>query len=136
MLHAPLRKLRAAWGFLQRMSAHNRQLLRLCATALDEAASRGCREVVLYGDGEAARILSTLSQCGPARIRAICPFGPAIREVGRRPYGELWSVPRLAEWSGTVIVAAFVNTEKRTARLRELGIPDERVVVIAPAGSD
>jgi hypothetical protein len=126
--HEPARKLRALSGFLARMWAYNRHLLRVCWLHLGYVAALGQREVVLYGDGDAARILAALARFLPVRIRAICPFAGAPPRPRRQP--ERWSEERLAAYPGMVIVAAFVNSSEHVQRLQRLGITRDRLVVL------
>jgi hypothetical protein len=123
----PLRKLQALWGFLRRMLAYNRHLLRVCWVHLCYVASLGQSEIALYGDGDAARILKALSRFLPVRIRAVCPFaGMPSRSRGV----PTWTEQQLAAYEGLVLVAAFVNSAEHVRRLRQLGRERDRIIVL------
>jgi hypothetical protein len=123
-----LTKLRAARAFFGRMLEYDKHLLRLCWLHLRYVAWSGCREIVLYGEGEAARILTVLAKSLPLKVKAICPIEETER---RRLYGtEVWDRSALSAWEGTVLVAAFVNCEERLRELQELGVPRDRIVVM------
>jgi hypothetical protein len=127
-VHEPFRKVAALWGFLWRMLEYNRHLLKVCWVHLCYVASLGRREVAIYGDGDAAQILSTLSKFVQIRVRAVCPFdGLAERQCTAH---EIWSEDRLIGYDGTVIVAAFVNSAAHVRRLENLGIDRARLVVL------
>lgn len=128
LILAPGRKPFSFLRFIRRMLECDRRLISACLIALNCEKLSG-REVVLYGNEEAARVLSILARQLPVRIHAICQPepGPDATLCGGP---RLWSEEQLRAWSGTVIVSAFVNIEARIRRLRELGVPSERVHVI------
>jgi hypothetical protein len=126
-LREPFRKVRAAWGFLQRMLDYNRHRMRVCWLHLCYVASLGYREVVLYGDGDAARILSAMAESLHIRIRAICPIDGS--PVQQRRY-ESWSEDRLVAYPGAVILAVFVNSAEHVQRLEQLGCERDRLIVL------
>jgi hypothetical protein len=123
-----LRRLRSIVSFARRAAAFNRHLLRRAWLCLNAARVTGRKEVVLYGGGDAARALVTLSRLASIRVVAIVPFGP--RQNCRRLGPPRWDEGRLADWRGTVLVAAWVNSEARLRRLGELGIERGRVIVM------
>jgi hypothetical protein len=127
-VHEPFRKVSAFLGFLQRMVEYNRHLLRVCWVHLCYVASRRRSEVAIYGDGDAARILSALCKFVHVRIRAVCPFdGLAHRQCTGH---ETWSEHRLLAYDGLVIVATFVNSAEHVRRLEQLGFDRARLVVL------
>jgi hypothetical protein len=120
----PARKARALLAFLARLRQHNDERLHLCWTRLADLASQGCREVALYGNGDAARLLIALCRFLPLRVRAVCPF------PGAAPGRDTWSEQRLAQYDGTIIIASFVNTVAHRQRLQALGTRSRRLVVL------
>ncbi len=122
------RQFRALGEFLRRMLRYNRHLLRICWMHLLHLVSLGEKEAVLYGDGEAARILCALARFTPLRIRAICPFDGSPAEARQSP--ATWSEENLAAYKGPVLVAAFVNAAEHVRRLRQLGIHRDRLMVL------
>jgi hypothetical protein len=123
-----LRKLRAFWEFGARMLRYNRHLFRVCWMHLVHLITLGESEAVLYGNGEAVRILCALARFTPLRIRAICPFDGTLDVVEKKP--PTWSETSLAAYEGPVLVAAFVNAAEHVRRLSQLGIPRERCLVL------
>jgi hypothetical protein len=122
------RQIRALWEFLGRMLRYNRHLLRTCWHHLLHLISLGEKEAVLYGDGEAARILCALARFVPLRIRAICPFDGSL--AGTLPGPATWSLESLAAYQGPVIVAAFVNAAEHVRRLGQLGIHRDQLLIL------
>jgi hypothetical protein len=127
-VHEPFRKVGALLGFLQRMVEYNRHLLKVCWVHLCYVASLGHSEVAIYGDGDAARILSALCTLHPIRIRAVCRFD-GLEHRQYSPH-ETWSEDRLIAYEGMVIVAAFVNSAEHVRRLEHLGVDRARLVVL------
>ncbi len=121
---APLRKLAALGAFLRRIAPFNRWQVHACRGAL---ASLGGRQIVLYGGGEACRILSRLAARAGVKIVAACSpeHGPAPADVA-----EVWTRDQLARWNGPILIASFVNIAKRLDELESLGVPRERVTVL------
>ena len=123
-----LRKLRALKAFLGRILAFDRYWFRQCWMALSYAAQEGRRELALYGEGDAARVLCALSRYSAAEVTGICPLrpDPPRRLLGRPTLSE----DRLARSQATVVIAAFVNIPAHVARLEELGIPRDRIITL------
>ncbi len=123
-----LRKLRALVNFIRRILAYDRYLFRQCWLALAYAAQEGRNSLVLYGQGDAARILIKLSRYFPVEIVAICPVGydrPA--SLMNRP---TISHEVLARMSETILTACFVDTPAVLAVLATLGVPRERIITL------
>jgi hypothetical protein len=121
------RKLRALAGFLARSLAFDRYRLRQCWLALSLAAQRGDREVVLYGDGEAAAMLCALARHLPVRVAGVCPEAPTAR---RRLFGRPVVAPEALAAAAAVVVADFVAVPNHLARLAELGVPRGRTITL------
>ena len=123
-----LRKLRALVSFLHRAWGFNRHWLRACWLALAYAAQSGRTDLLLYGEGDAARILCRLSRHLPVTIRGICPFRP---ESPKRLWGRKTLSPQdLARSDATCILAAFVNTPTHLAQLARWGIGRDRLITL------
>ena len=115
-------------GFLQRMWAYNRHLVKQCWLHLVYLADSGEREAVLYGEGDAARLLVALSRFSQVKITAICP-------IDRQPHAR-WArldtldTEELRETKPPILVAAFANLDRHVARLARAGIPRDRLVLM------
>jgi hypothetical protein len=113
---------------MRRMLDYETFLLRLCWRHLCHAEVRGCREIVLFGDGDTARIIVGLSKLLSVEVRAICPFDPT---ESKKRYGrEVWAIDRLADYEGMVLLTSIVNVEQRLTQLQEIGITRERVIAM------
>lgn len=123
-----LRKLAALVRFARRIVEFDRYLFRQCWRGLAYAAQEGNSRLVLYGEGDSARILCTLSRFLPVTITAICPFRPDGRRrlLGRPRISE----DQLATAGQTIVVAAFVNTEAHLTRLEQLGIGRHSIITL------
>ena len=123
-----IRKASALKSFLKRIYAFDKHWIRQCWLALAWAAQRGRRELVLYGEGDAAKALCHLARHLPVEIVGICPFrtGRPEKLLGRRTLTR----EQLAETDALIILAAFVDTAARLEQLRQLDIPRERVIVL------
>lgn len=129
MILAPARKPLSFLRFIRRMLECDRRLISGCLMALNDAKRSG-REIVLYGNEEATRVLSTLARRIPVQIHALCRPEPSPAAKLHGIELALWSEEHLPAWPGTVVVSAFVNVEMRIRRLLDLGIPSERLVAI------
>lgn len=121
------RKLRALGSFLGRILAFDRHWFRQCWLVLAYAAQERKTDLVLYGRGDAVRILRALAHGLPVRIRAICPPGPGPTH---RPDCPTLSESDLAATDATIVVAALVDTPRHVARLEQLGIGRDRILTV------
>lgn len=123
-----LRKIGALIRFLKRILAFDKHWFRACWLTLAYAAQSGRRNIIVYGDGDAARILCKMSKHLPITIQSICPF---MSHVNTRLFGhKVISEEQLTEMEETVIIAAFVNVHAYLTRLEKLGINRERILTI------
>jgi GT2 family glycosyltransferase len=122
------RKIRTSLAMTKRMLKYESFLLKLCWRHLCHAEAQGCEEIVLYGDGDTARIVVGLSELLPVKVQSICPFEQSDAEscYGR----DVWSKDQLADYQGTVLLTSVVNVEQRLSQLREMGIARERVITM------
>ena len=123
-----LRKINALMYFLKRILAFNKHWFRACWLTLAYAEQSGRQNIIVYGDGDAARILCVMSKYLPITIRSICPFHP---NVHTRLFGhEVISEEQFTKVDETVIIAAFVNVPVYLTRLEKLGINRDRILTI------
>ena len=127
-LRIPFQRTRSFVHFLRRQLAYNRDGLKVCWRHLCYANQIGARDLVLYGDGTAARILCTLSRFLPVRIRGICPFCPtdAPSRYGK-PLKRIDELPGSPE---TVLCASFTDTASLTQELARAGVETERIMAL------
>jgi hypothetical protein len=123
-----LRKSQALVSFLKRIVAFDRYWFRQCSLALGYAIQEGHADLVLYGEGDVARVLCAMAGRLPIRIKAVCPFRPAPppRLLGRPTITE----KELAQSGDMIIVAAIVGIGGRVERLKALGVPRDRIITL------
>lgn len=123
-----LRKISALIRFLKRILAFDKHWFRACWLTLAYAVQSGKRNIIVYGDGDAARILCNMSKLLPITIRSICPFLP---HVNTRLFGhEIISEEQLTKVEETLVIATFVNVTAYVTRLEKLGINRDRILTI------
>lgn len=115
-------------GFLKRMWAYNRHLVKQCWLHLVYLADSGQREAVVYGEGDAARLLVALSRFSPVRITAVCPIDRTQPTIWTRL--DTVDTEGLRDTQQPILVAAFANLDRHIARLARAGIPRERMVLM------
>ncbi|MCJ7543630.1 MAG: hypothetical protein MUP47_03525 [Phycisphaerae bacterium] len=112
--------------FLRLLFEYDRYLVRQCWLALAYSAQEGRRELIVYGQGEEARIACALAGHVKIKVRAVCPLGP---NRPRRLFGRpTISEQAMAESSATVLLAALVNLPALRKRLEDLGLGTQRVI--------
>ncbi len=126
--HEPVRKLKALVSFVKRIIAFDRFWFRQCSLALGYAVQEGRTELVLYGEGDVARVLCAMAGRLPVHIKAVCPFRAAapLRLHGRPTMTE----KEMAQDGGAIVVAAMVGIGGRVERLKALGVPPGRIITL------
>jgi hypothetical protein len=124
---AQIRKIFALGRLLKRLLPYERFLLRRCWTTLQHLRAKGCSQVALYGGGDAAHIMRTMAPVAGIEVAGTCPF---VRPRDASEAIDLWCNQQLANWRGTVVLAALVNSSHHLTALEKLGIGRERVVVL------
>jgi hypothetical protein len=122
------RKLNSLRAFLRRMWAYDLHLARRCWVTLSYLKATGQTELVLYGDGDAARLLAAMTPSLGLRVRAVCRWSAA--EPRRRKRAPDWTPAQLSRWAGPVVVASFVDSVEQVEHLLSLGIVRERLIVL------
>lgn len=123
-----VRKGRNLLAFLQRMSAWNTDLMRRCCHHLRMVQAHGEREVVLYGEGTAAELVWRCAPLARVKVAAVCPWGLPQSRLPQSVWQ--WPETALANWSGPVVIASFVNTQRHIDRLIRLGVTRDRMIVL------
>jgi len=99
-----------------------------CWERLCRCAGLSVEEVILYEIGVAAKVLTVLSGSLPVRIKAVCRV-----EGGARKQMPGWNVideAALAEDPAPVIVATFLGARRLQDRLLDLGVAQERILML------
>jgi hypothetical protein len=122
------RKLQGLSSFLKRMWAYDLHLVRRCWVTLSYLKASGHTELVLYGDGDAARLLASMTRPLGLRVHAVCRWSAA--EPRRRPLAPVWTAQQLGRWAGPVVVASFVDSAQHVEQLQSLGLSRERLIVL------
>ncbi len=123
------RKIGALIRFLKRILRFNKHWCRACWLTLTYATQSDRKHIIIYGDGDAARILCNMSRFLPITVRSICPVLP---QATKRLYGhEVITEAQLTMMEEeTVIIAAFVNVRAYLTKLEKLGIYRNRILTI------
>jgi hypothetical protein len=126
--HEGVRKSKALVSFLKRIIAFDRYWFRQCSLALGFAIQERRTDLVLYGEGDVARVLCAMARRLPVHIKAVCPFRPTAppRLLGRPTMTE----KEMAQSGDTIVVAAIVGIGERVERLKALGVPRDRIITM------
>ncbi len=126
--HERVRKFNALVSFIKRIIAFDRFWFRQCSLALGYAIQEGRTDLVLYGEGDVARVLCAMAGRLPVNIKAVCPFRPETppRLLGRPTMTE----QEMARSGDTIVVAAVVGIGERVERLKTLGVCRERILTL------
>lgn len=123
-----VRKGRNLLAFLQRMFAWNSDLLRRCCHHLRMVQAHGECEVVVYGEGQAAELVWNCAPLAHLKVAAVCPWGLPQSRLPSSLW--LWPETALANWTGPIVIASFVNSQRHIDQLLRLGVPRDRMVVL------
>ncbi len=123
-----LREIGSLKRFLKRILAFDKHWFRACWFILAYAVQSEIQNIIIYGDGDAARILCNMSKNLPITIRGICPLLP---NVNTRLFGhKVVSEEQLSKVDEAIIIATFVNVPAYLKRLEKLGINRNRILTI------
>ena len=105
------------------MSRYNREVIQRSRRCLERLAADNVQEVFIYGERDVTEVLYSLTLEIPVKINKIPEhFGPQGQWI--------LSVEMGATDRKKVIIASLVNIEERTRRLRDMGVNDERIVLL------
>jgi GT2 family glycosyltransferase len=123
-----VRKSKALVSFVKRIIAFDRFWFRQCSLALGYAIQERRTDLILYGEGDVARVLCAMARRLPVNIKAVCPFRPtaAPRLLGRPTITE----KEMAQSGDTIVLAAIVGIGERVERLKALGVPRGRIITL------
>ncbi len=126
--HEGIRKSKALVSFVRRIIAFDRFWFRQCSLALGYAIQERRTDLILYGEGDVARVLCAMARRLPVNIKAVCPFRPTAppRLLGRPTITE----KEMAQSGDTIVLAAIVGIGERVERLKALGMPRGRIITL------
>jgi hypothetical protein len=116
-------KLAKGYRFLMDMSRYNREVIQRSRRCLERLAADNVQEVFIYGERDVTEVLYNLTLEIPVKINKI------PEHFGSKGHWIL-SVEMGATDRKKVIIASLVNIEERTRRLRDMGVNDERIVLL------
>jgi hypothetical protein len=116
----------SSFFYAKNLIQQNTQIQVNCKLFLDNLAMENCNEFVIFGAGEVAEHLYTLTQKSPLRIKGVygSPSGNSFHELIISPTEDL------ADYSGKVVLGDPDDMESRANILRGIGIPPERIIVL------
>jgi hypothetical protein len=121
-----LRKFAASCEFLRDMSRYNWHVIQSCRLCLNRLSAGKVGVVLVYGEKDIIEVLSDLSLERRIKMRLLCePY-----ELKKRCGWKTIPVELAASRSEQIIVASLIDTKHKMSRLRELGIRDERIILL------
>jgi hypothetical protein len=121
-----LGKFSAGYEFLRDMSEYNWGVIKRCRRCMKSLSSEGV-PVLVYGEKDIIDVLHDLSFETPVKMRILRERYEADKKFGR----ETVAVEMGAASREKILVASLINTEERIRRLRELGVDNERIVLLS-----
>jgi hypothetical protein len=121
-----LRKFEAGYAFLKAMSEYDLDIIRRCRRCVKNLTAENVPAVFVYGEKDVMEILFDLSFKTPMKMRILHEHYETDKKFG----WEAISLETGASSTEKIIVASLVNTQERTRRLRELGVDNERIILL------
>ncbi|HEX9264111.1 MAG TPA: hypothetical protein VF977_07060 [Candidatus Binatia bacterium] len=121
-----LRKFEAGYAFLKDMSEYNLDNIKRCRRCVKNLTAENVPAVFVYGEKDVMEILYDLSFKTPMKMRILHEHYETDKKFG----WEAISLETGASGTEKIIVASLVNTQERTRRLRELGVDNERIILL------
>lgn len=121
-----LRKFEAGYAFLKDMSEYDLDTIRRCRRCIKNLTAEKLPAVFVYGEKDIMEILYDLSFETPMKMRILHERHETDKKLG----WETVSVEIGVSGREKIIVASRVNTQERTRRLRELGVDNERIILL------
>jgi hypothetical protein len=121
-----LQKAVNAYYFLKNVHQHNLYIARQSRLILEDLTEHGTTEVSLYGTGDIAEMLYSLTIDVPLKIQAVYDdFGDKVF-LGF----EVQPITGCVKNTGKIIIAAVVGIDEKIERLMKLGVDRERIVTL------
>ena len=121
-----LQKAVNAYYFLKNVHQHNLYIARQSRLILEDLTKNGTTEVSLYGTGDIAEMLYSLTTDVPLKIQAVYDdFGDKVF-LGF----DVQPVTGCVKNTGKIIIAAVVGIDEKIERLIKLGVDRERIVAL------
>jgi len=100
--------------------------VRKCHECLKRLALHGVEEVVVYGANDIAKVIYILSWRMPVKVRDV------YDDAGTRKLLRFKVLPveALNGYKGRIIIGSLVDVEDRVKKLKEMGIDEERLVIL------
>lgn len=116
-----------AWEYIQRTLQYNRYIVIQCQRCLNRLASRGVKEVAVYGTGDVVILLCILSKLDSMKVSAV--YDDVTEEKGL--YGHrVLPLEALNGCKEKIIISDILNVGDKIDRLNRLGIERDRIVRI------
>lgn len=111
-----IKRIYSLYVFFIKIWKYDRQLIKLCRRCLERLYMQGVKSVVIFGDGDIAKILSILAMPLPLKIVDISDDSQNLKNLNQE--GE------------KIIIASLVNIKNRIDRIKEVGFEEERIVTL------
>ncbi len=100
--------------------------IKRCRRCVKNLTAENVPAVFVYGEKDVMEILYDLSFKTPMKMRILHEHYETDKKFG----WEAISLETGASGTEKIIVASLVNTQERTRRLRELGVDNERIILL------
>lgn len=119
------RKCIAGYEFLNDMSEYNRDVIKRCRHCVERLAAENLSAVLVYGEKDIVEFLRDLSLQNSVRMKLLHDrYEP--EKLGR----EMVPVETGISGGEKIIVASLVNTQERIRRLIQLGVDNDRIILL------
>jgi len=122
-----LRRFATGYKFVRDISDYNLDVIKHCRRCMKSLLAESVPAVLVYGEKDIIAVLHDLSFEAPVKIRILRECYEDDKQFG----WETVPVEMSASRSEKIIVASLINTEERIRRLRELGVDNERIVLLS-----
>jgi hypothetical protein len=117
-------KLVRAFGFFADMWAYNLDVIRCSKRCLKRLAAQHIAEASLYGERYVIEVLCELALNGPVKMKRI------YSEYDDEKSRNVVPLDVSSKSGEKMIIASLVDVEPKRERLRNLGVDEERIVVL------
>ena len=121
-----LQKAVNAYYFLKNVHQHNLYIAQQSRLILEDLSECGTTQVSLYGTGDIAEMLCSLSADVPLKVQSVYDdFGDKVFL-----HFDVKPVTDCVKDTGKIIIAAIVGIDEKTERLMKLGVERGRIVTL------